>query len=122
MNHVGTFFSLNRIGDKAVFWDLIGYAPAIVVYCLLTFKASNILVGDKWGAVLGLLAGAVGSMGVVGLYMLLTRKDASIAVPMTALYPALTAILAFIFLREQLTVVKVFGISLSAVALYLLSL
>ncbi len=57
-------------------------------------------------------------MGVVALYILLTRKDASIAVPMTALYPALTAILAFIFLREQLTAVKVLGISLSAAALY----
>ena len=59
---------------------------------------------------------------MVCFYMLLTRKDASVAVPLTALFPALTAILAVIFLREQLTAIKVAGITLSALALYLLSL
>ena len=115
-------FATNRIGDKSVFWDLFGYAPAIIVYSLLAFRWKEIVSLDKAGILLSILAGAIGSFGLVGFYMLLTRKDASVAVPLTALYPALTALLAFMFLKEQLTAVKVAGISLSVIALYLLSL
>ena len=76
---------------------------------------------DKLGIGLALLAGAIGAFGLIGLYMLLTRAEASSAIPMTALYPALTALLAFIFLRETITVAKVTGIILSLIAIYLLS-
>lgn len=110
-----------RIGESSVFWDLLGYAPAIFFYSLLTFKLKDLVTADKLGIFLAILAGAIGSLGLVGFYVLLTRKEASVAVPMTALYPALTAILAFIFLKEPLTAAKVAGISLSVVALYLLS-
>lgn len=115
-------FATNRIGDKSVFWDLLGYAPAIIIFSMLSFKWKEIVSQDKTGIFLAILAGAIGSFGLVGFYMVLTRKDASVAVPLTALYPALTAILAFIFLGEKLTALKVVGISLSAIALYLLSL
>lgn len=114
--------STNRIGEKAVFWDLLGYAPAIIFYCLFAFKLKDVFGSDKTGVLLGVAAGAIGSFGLVGFYMLLTKKDASTAVPLTALFPALTAILAFIFLKEQLTLAKGLGIALSALALFLLSL
>ena len=41
--------------------------------------------------------------------------------PLTALYPALTAVLAFIFLKESVTPTKIAGIIFSLVAIYLLS-
>ena len=121
---VGTFIAklaTNRIGEKSVFWDLFGYAPAIIIYSFFTFKFKDVFGVDKLGIVLAILAGAIGSFGLVGLYILLTRKDASTAVPLTALYPTLTAILAIIFLKEQVTIIKLLGIALSAVALFLLS-
>lgn len=121
---IGTFIAklaTNRIGERSVFWDLVGYAPAIIIYSLVVFKWKEVVSADKLGIFLGILAGAVGSMGLVGLYMLLTRKDASAGVPLTAIYPALTAILAFIFLKEEVTLIKCLGIVFSAIALYLLS-
>ncbi len=122
---VGSFISkiaTNTLGEKAVFWDLIGYFPAIVLYSLFIFRAKDIFSADRPGIFYALLAGALGSVGVVCFYLLLTKKDASSAVPLTALYPALTAILAIIFLRESLTWIKAVGILLSAIALVLLSL
>jgi transporter family protein len=122
---VGSFFSklaTLRIGEKSVFWDLIGYAPAIIIYTALTFKLKEVFSLDKIGIFWAIFSGAIGSFGLVGFYILLTKKDASTAVPLTAIFPALTAILAFIFLKEQLTLTKAFGIILSAVALFLLSL
>ena len=121
---VGSFvakLATNRIGEKTLFWDMLGYAPMVFIYCFLAFKTKDLFVANKAGIFFGLLVGVIGSLGFISFYILLTRKDASSAVPLTALYPALTAILAFIFLKEQVTIAKVIGIILSAIALFLLS-
>lgn len=110
-----------RIGEVSVFWDLIGYAPVILIYSLLAFKTKDLFQADKVGIVLALIAGMLGVMGVVSFYILLTKKDASMVVPMTALYPALTAVLAVMFLKEPLTLIKGIGLLLSVVSLVLLS-
>lgn len=122
---IGSFiakFATNRIGSKAVFWDVLIYAPAVIITSLILFKAGKIFHADKTGIVLSMLAGLIGSFGFITFYMLLAKKDASAAVPLAALYPALTAILAFIFLKEKLTLAKSLGIALATLAIYLLSL
>jgi transporter family protein len=58
---------------------------------------------------------------MIGFLILLSRNPASTVVPLTGLYPALTAVLAILFLRESVTVPKALGIALSMVAVYLLS-
>jgi transporter family protein len=68
------------------------------------------------------MVGISGAIALVAFYILLTKKEASVVVPLTALYPALAAILAIVFLKESLTLVKAVGIILSAIALVLLSL
>lgn len=110
----------NRIGEHTVFWDLLGYVPGILVFCALAFKAKDIVVGDRMGIVLALVSGMIGSVATICFYYALTRRDASVAVPLTALYPALTAILAWIFLRESMTISKIAGIVLACVAIILL--
>ena len=113
--------SASKIGDRSVFWDLLGYFPAVLIYCLAVFRFKNLFEADKSGAMIGLLAGVLGSIGIIGFYYLLTRADSSTVVPLTALYPSLTAILAFVFLREVVTIDKIIGIALSVVAIYFLS-
>jgi len=112
----------NRIGEKSVFWDIIGYFPAVIIYSLIVFKAKSLFSSDKIGIILAILSGMIGSFGLIGFYFLLTKKEASSIVPLTTLYPALTVILAFIFLRESLTLAKITGIILAMMAIYLLSL
>lgn len=111
----------NRIGAKSVFWDMVGYAPAVIVYSLIVFKLKNLVQADKLGIGLAILSGAVGSLGLIGWYFLITKGEASTMVPLTALYPALTAVLAFIFLHESITLSKLLGILFSLIAIYLLS-
>jgi len=114
----------NKIGAQSLFWDMIVYAPIIILSSLIMFKFENILQvarENKIGAGLAILAGVVGSFGFIGYYLLLSREEASTIVPLTALYPALTAALAIIFLHESLTFTKLLGIILSLIAIYFLS-
>lgn len=121
---VGSFLAklaADKIGVKSVFWDLIGYFIAIFIYSLFFLKLKNILEGEKVGVVLAILAGAIGALGAVGFYFLLTRAEASRVVPLTSLYPGITALLAILFLHESITSVKLLGIAFSLIAIYFLS-
>ena len=120
----GAFFSkmaTNHIGKTSVFWDLIGYFPIIIIYSIISFKAKDIFGGNRVGVVYGLLAGIVGAIGLISFYLLVSKRDAGVATSVTAMYPALTAILSFIFLGEEITFIKVIGIILASGALFLLA-
>jgi bacterial/archaeal transporter family protein len=54
-----------------------------------------------------------GSLGLLAFYVALDRQKASIVVPMIAIYPVVTAVLAFAFLGERLTVLQGVGIALA---------
>jgi len=114
----------NRIGAQSVFWDMLTYAPVVIIWSLIMFKLENLLrvvKTDKFGMGLAFLAGIIGSFGLIGFYLLLTKEEASTIIPLTALYPALTAVLAIIFLHESITSTKLLGIILSLIAIYFLS-
>lgn len=121
---LGAFFSkmaTNRIGEASVFWDLTGYIPLVIIYTLFAFKAKDIFGANKMGIMYGLIAGLTGAVGLISFYLLVSKKDAGIATSITAMYPALTAILSFIFLGEKITMLKAFGIILASGALFLLA-
>jgi transporter family protein len=112
----------DRIGPQSAFWHVLFYAPAVVAYSLVVFRFRSLTRGDPSGIRLALLAGGLAAIGMVGMYILLTRAEASRMIPLTALYPALSVVLAIIFLRESVTPGKLMGILLSLVAIYLLSM
>jgi len=121
---LGTFIAklaANRIGAQSIFFDVIGAASVILIYSLVIFKARNLVKLDKSGMGLALLAGLIGAFGSIGFYRLVARTEVSTVSPLTALYPALTVILAVIFLRESVTPTKLAGIILSLIAIYLLT-
>ena len=67
---------------------------------------------------LGTISGVLGSL----LFMYaLERFPGSTVIPLTALYPALSSVLAVVFLREKLEPTTVLGIGLAVVAGYLLT-
>ncbi|MFH0772698.1 MAG: EamA family transporter [bacterium] len=122
---VGAFFSkmaTNRIGESSVFWDLIGYFPLVIIYTLVAFKAKDILGSDRGGIMYGLIAGLTGAIGLISFYLLVSKRDAGVATSVTAMYPALTAILSFIFLGEKITLLKAVGIVLATGAVFLLAI
>jgi drug/metabolite transporter (DMT)-like permease len=72
------------------------------------------------GALFALGAGTLTCLGNVAYYSVLNRgAKAATVVPLTALYPVVTVLLAVIILKERLNVIQIAGIVLSLIAIYL---
>jgi bacterial/archaeal transporter family protein len=118
---VGLFQKLgtNRASPLSlVIWLTVGYG--LLLPWLL--PDSNLL-GLTWGDFLiGVLGGITNGLGVWALFASLeTGAKASVAVPLTALNPVITIMLALAFLGERLTRLQWIGISLAILAGVLIS-
>lgn len=71
---------------------------------------------------LPLIAGLCASIGSVFFNKALEKGEVSIVILLTALYPAVSIVLATIFLNEKLSLYQVIGIILAIVAIILLSI
>ncbi len=134
MNWLG--FSLLALGLWGV-WGFLGKMasqnlPAQMVY-LLTISGHLVVVAfilvEGLGPVswqpsgVGAALGSGLAMAVALLFFLkaLARGPALVVVPLTALYPAVTVVLSWIFLREALTLRHLAGLALALAAVWLLS-
>lgn len=100
---VGVFQKLgsNRVtSGSLLIWVTAGYAVALPMLLLRGGFA-----GMTWrGALIGTAAGFVNGLGTWFLFASLERgAKASVAIPLTALYPVVTLGLAFVILAERLS-------------------
>jgi transporter family protein len=79
----------------------------------LELKASTIA--------LSVVAGILGVLGTMTFYVQLRVAPTSIVVPLSALYPVVTVVLAYFFLHEDLTLARVAGVVCALVAIWLLT-
>jgi transporter family protein len=109
----------NHATSNSLFvWTTVGYAlllPFLIADShLLSLPARSIFVG--------LVCGVTNALGAWALYTALERgARASVAVPLTALYPVVTLVLALIVLGERLTKLQTAGVVLALAAGVLLS-
>lgn len=68
------------------------------------------------------IAGLMGVLGVFFFYYSLSRGNASLVVPLTALYPLVTIILSLVILKEKVTFYQIVGIIFALIAGVLLSM
>ncbi|MDM8555394.1 EamA family transporter [Desulfococcaceae bacterium HSG7] len=98
------------------FGFLIVFLLSIILFHkYFSFQFNNV---DHWYAILG---GFVGSAGGLILYFAISKGDASKVVCISAMYPALTVILSFAVLKEDITLYKVLGIMFALFGVFLLS-
>jgi drug/metabolite transporter (DMT)-like permease len=96
----------------------IGLVPVIAVL-LRSIKAEAKTPARNRGIALGLVAGLLTCIGNIAYYYVLNSgAKAATVVPLTALYPTVTVMLAFIFLHERLNRIQMAGVILSCAAIY----
>jgi drug/metabolite transporter (DMT)-like permease len=119
----GAFFTaLGQVGEKAVFWPLVaGRLAACVVMVLFALSSNRPVIPEQ--APLGLLALA-GALDVGGnLFFLLGVQSGRLDVTavLASLYPAVTAILAWLIARERLASLQVVGVAMAVLAIVLIT-
>lgn len=117
----GLFMKLgtNRVSARSmVIWVTLGFAillPWMLKLTTLSGLSRNVIL-------VGLIAGAVNGLGNWAVFACLEKgAKASVAVPLTALYPLCTVALAIMFLKERPTGIQWLGIALAVAAGAMLS-
>lgn len=84
------------------------------------YKVTNVnITGVFYFVLSGISAGV---LGVLFYFITLKKLDASIVVPVVATYPLVTAILATVFLNEQLSIFRIIGILLTILGIWLITI
>ncbi|PYV83246.1 MAG: hypothetical protein DMG05_26505 [Acidobacteria bacterium] len=118
---VGLFQKLgaSRISaDSLLVWLMVGFLLTLP-YLLATGNVFSLSSRDIF---IGVLGGITNGLGSWFLFAALENgAKASVAIPLTALYPLLTILLAVMFLAEKLTRLQWVGIGLAIIAGVLIS-
>jgi bacterial/archaeal transporter family protein len=117
----GIFMKLgtNSISARSmVIWVTVGFLCLVPV--MWSFAPLSELSARTIG--IGLLGGVVNGLGNWAVFACLEKgAKASVAIPLTALYPLVTVLLATVFLKERPTPLQWFGIVVALAAGALLS-
>jgi uncharacterized membrane protein len=98
----------------------LGMLPVIATLPLVRTKQASL--NPRKGTAIALAAGVLSCLGNVTYYHALNRGEkAATVVPLTAMYPLVTILLAVLLLRERLNRLQLCGIVLSLAAIYLLN-
>ena len=127
-----TLLTLVSWGIWAILFRLIGdeispaHSQAISTLGILPVLAALWLVKEspgtcnrRRGILLALGSGILSCLGNVACYEALNHAKAATVIPLTALYPVVTVLLAVPLLKERLNLLQWIGIGLSLAAIYL---
>src|SRR5687768_14141205 len=92
-------------------YSTVGMIPVIALLALSPkVRAER---HSKAGIAFAFGAGLLGCFGNLSYYKILEMEKAATVVPLTALYPLVTILLAVLFLRERLNLIQIVGVALS---------
>ena len=114
-----------KIAYKGLQWTQVYFLSSLSSFtiALAVFLASKTSIDFNNNlSLIALLAGLFGGLGYIFFIKALEKGEASIVIPLTALYPAVTVILAFLILGEKISIYQVIGVILALIAIILISI
>ena len=110
----------NYIDARSVtIYNAVGVvAMAVVILAMPGFRPDF----HGKGTTYGILTGVFGTLGGVFFLFALSKGKVSVVLPVAALYPMLTTLLAVLFLHERLTILQGVGVVFALCAVVLFSL
>lgn len=119
----GSWGILLKLAYSSGGWREVYFVSAVAsfILALIVFSATKGRLTPEKYMLYAFGAGLLGGLGYVFLVKALETGKASVVIPLTGIYPALTAILATLLLGEKLTPTQALGVVLAVVAVYLLS-
>jgi len=103
---------------SALVYEALG---VVTVGCIVLLTVGKGISTDMKGIVPAVLTGIFGTVGFLCFLYAVNVGSVSVVATLTALYPAITILLAVIFLKESVTLTQIAGIGLAIVSVILLS-
>lgn len=117
---ITTKIALKHLGMQSLVWGQLAAIAMFPIYFLL-FKEMMPLKLEPTGIAWAFISGILGILGTMILYLTLHVAPASIVIPLSALYPVVTVILAYIFLHEEISPTRLLGVACALAAVWLLT-
>jgi len=106
---------------EAYFFSVLAsFTLALIIFTIFKIRDPNWRINSY--IYIPLIAGLCGSLGGLFFNKALEKGEASLVIPLTALYPTITIILASIFLNERIGIHQIIGIFLAIIAIILISI
>lgn len=120
----GSFFiALDQVSEDAVFWPLVaGRVAACVVVLAFALITRRPLQLSQLPLGLLSLAGVLDVAGNLFFLLAIQNSRLDVTAVLGSLYPAVTAILAWLILKEHMTQLQLVGVSAAMLAIVLITL
>ncbi len=119
----GFFTALNQVGESAVFWPLAaGRLTAAVLMVLFALFTRRSILPQAPPLVLLALLGLLDVGGNLFFLLAVQSGRLDVAAVLASLYPAITAILAWLITKEHMARLQVIGVVVAVLAIALITL
>jgi drug/metabolite transporter (DMT)-like permease len=118
----GFFILLDQVGEKAVFWPLVaGRVAAVAVMLIFALVTRQPLTLRRSPLGLYALAGVLDISGNLFFLLAIQNGRLDVTAVLGSLYPAVTALVAWLAIKEHLTRLQVLGVGAAVLAIVLIS-
>jgi transporter family protein len=108
-----------RLGPQVAYLlGIFGYLPVLGI---LLYETQGKVPWQPWGWAAALAAGMSTGFALFFFFRALHHGAASVVVPLTSLYPLVTVLLSWLFLKESLNPKQLIGLVFAMAAVWLLS-
>ncbi len=114
--------ALNHLGWRLVFVVANGIGYPLLSLAVYFLNRPSFAEMGRMGLMYAFATGITGGIGALTFFLALEKGPASVVVPLTSLYPALTVILALLLLRESINLTQMIGVVLALIAIVLISI
>ncbi|AXI25943.1 hypothetical protein CFE53_06710 [Methanofervidicoccus sp. A16] len=120
---VGTFFA-KIVSEKDPFiqWIIVNIVGIVLSMFIVVKDPQRLWQIQGKILIYGVISAVMVVLGSLLLYYMLNKGKASIVVPLSSIGPAITTVLAVLFLKEHLSINQIIGIVLVILGIILLSI
>ncbi|HIQ39426.1 MAG TPA: EamA family transporter [Methanothermococcus okinawensis] len=120
---VGTFFAkIVSERDPFIQWIIVNIVGIVLSIFIIMKDPQRLWQIQGKILIYGVISAVMVVLGSLLLYYMLNKGRASIVVPLSSIGPAITTVLAVVFLREYLSTNQMIGIILVILGIVLLSM
>jgi drug/metabolite transporter (DMT)-like permease len=116
------FIGLNEAGSVTDLWPIvISQVAAMVTVTCVAASTRDLRLPPRGARRLSVMIGAIGATGTTMFFLSTHHGLLAVTAVITALYPAMTILLARVLSGERLTALRIIGLSLAAASVALIA-